>query len=368
MRHCVYYNRRNRDTFKTMRLNKGEYNMNYNVICSVMLAIAICGCRSKSETPPSNMEKLDIAVSDRADWLETTEDLEKVPFDIPPSLVVRMQNAYSVVRDKSLNITNNFDGEEVFGLSQCGFSNAVEIASRPRGEMKFCYDLLTEDERAKVWPFDVESFEAELESKMVCDEEGLYRLKPEFAEKAGGLKEDGLVAVNPTIRWVNHKMEQWATAQLDAVCKRMDDESFCKMSGAEVMPKGTIAWDMGEEEYFVISQGDGAWNPRDYMFVLWRDGDDPCVVASLDSFPNRKEGVAIRGWRYESICINNVAVLEWQHRSRRLSMNPWIMAHGLAIAAEEGVPAAEYNLKVLLDHMPELNEFLVAGESEGGHD
>ena len=27
MRRCVYYNRRNRDTFKTMRLNKGEYNM-----------------------------------------------------------------------------------------------------------------------------------------------------------------------------------------------------------------------------------------------------------------------------------------------------------------------------------------------------
>ena len=57
MRRCVYYNRRNRDTFKTMRLNKGEYNMNYNVICSVMFAIAICGCRSKSETPPSNTEK-----------------------------------------------------------------------------------------------------------------------------------------------------------------------------------------------------------------------------------------------------------------------------------------------------------------------
>lgn len=342
--------------------------MNYNVICSVMFAIAICGCRSKSETPPSNMEKLDIAVSDRADGLETTEDLEHVPFDIPPSLVVRMQNAYSVVRDKSLNITNNFDGEEVFGLFQCGFSNAVEIASRPRGEMKFCYDLLTEDERAKIWPFDVESFEAELESMMVCDEEGLYRLKPEFAEKAGDLKEDGLVAVNPTIRWVNHKMEQWAIQQMDAKFSRVDDETFCKMAGADELPEDVFAWDMGNEEYFVIIQRDGAWNPRDYMFVLWRDGDDPCVVASLDSFPNLKEGVAIRGWRYESICVNNVAVLEWQHRSRRLAMNSWIIAHGLAISAEDGLTIAEYNLKVLLDHMPELIEFLVADESEGWHD
>ena len=354
MRRCVYYNRRDRDDFKAMRLNKGEYNMNYNVICSVMFAIAICGCRSKSETPPSNTEKLDIAVSDRADWLETTEGLANVPFEIPRSLVVRMQNAYSVVRDKSLNITNNFDGEEVFGLSQCGFSNAVEIASRQRGEMKFCYDLLTEDERAAVWPFDVESFEAELESKMVCDEEGLYRLKPEFAEDIRGLKEDGLVAGNPTSRWVNHEMEQWATAQLDAVCKRMDDESFCKMSGAEVMPKGTIAWDMGEEEYFVISQGHGAWKPRDYMFVLWKDGMDPYVVVSLESFPNRKEGVAIRGWRSSPICENNVAVLEWQHRSHRLSMNPWRMLEGLVGAAEEGIVIARDNLKILLSHIPEL--------------
>ncbi len=342
--------------------------MNYNVICSVMFAIAICGCRSKSETPPSNMEKLDIAVSDRTDGLETMEDLEKVPFDIPPSLVVRMQNAYSVVRDKSLNITNNFDGEEVFGLSQCGFSNAVEIASRPRGEMKFCYDLLTEDERAKIWPFDVESFEAELESMMVCDDEGLYRLKPEFAEKAGGLKEDGLVAVNPTIRWVNHEMEQWAIQQMDAKFSRIDEKTFRKISGEETIPEEIVAWTMGDEEYFMIVRSDGAWNSRDYMYVLWRDGDDPCLVASLDSFPNRKEGVAIRGWRYESICVNNVAVLEWQHRSRRLAMNPWIIAHGLAISAEDGLTIAEYNLKVLLDHMPELNEFIVAGELEGGHD
>ena len=80
--------------------------MNYNVICSVMFAIAICGCRSKSETPPSNTEKLDIAVSDRADGLETTEDLENVPFDIPPSLVARMQKAYDIVQDPARPLKN----------------------------------------------------------------------------------------------------------------------------------------------------------------------------------------------------------------------------------------------------------------------
>ena len=328
--------------------------MNNKLMCIVMLAVAICGCRTKPEQPPSSAEKLDIEVSDRANWLEATEGLSNVPFDIPPSLVVRMQKAYNIVRDKSFNITNNFDGEEWFGLSQWGVSNAFEIVSRPRGKMKFCHDLLTEDERAKIWPFDVEPFEAELESKMVRDEEGMYRLKPKFAEDGGELKEDGLVAVNPTIRWVNHEMEQWAIAQLDAVCKRIDDEAFCKMSGDEVMPEGTLAWDMGEGEFFVISQNDGAWETRNYMFVLWKEGMDSYVVASLESFPNRREGVALRGWRDSPICANNVAVLEWQHRSQRTLMNPWRIMQGLLIAEEAGLIIARDNLSVLLTHMPEL--------------
>ena len=309
-------------------------NHKMNAISVAMLAIAMCGCEPKPEQPPSQAENAE--------------------FDIPASLIVRMQNAYSVVRNKNFGIVDAFDGEEVFGLSQLGMENAAEIASRPRGEMKFSTDLLTEAERAKFWPFDVESFEAELESKMVRDEEGLYRLKPEFGEGVGGLKEDGLVAVNPTIRWVNHEMEQWATAQLDAVCNRMDDETFCKMSGDEAMPEGTKAWRMGEDEFFVISGSDGAWEQRDYMFVLWQEGKDPCVVASLNSFPNREEGIALLGWRDSSICANNVAVLEWQHRSQRLSMNPWRIKQMLFIAADEGVEVAKDNLKVLFDHIPEV--------------
>ena len=307
------------------------------------LAVVLCGCGAESPE-------------------KGCVECQNVDFDIPKSLLTRMYEAHNAARDVSFNITNAFDAEEMFGLANCGMANADEIVARPRGEMKFCNDLLTEEERAEIWPFDVEAFESELEAKMVRDEDGLYRLRPETAEEEGGAKEDGLVASNPTIRWVNYEMEQWAIRQMDAKFNRVDEETFCKMAGADELPEDLFAWDMGNEEYFVIIQRDGAWNPRDYMFVLWRDGDDPCVVASLDSFPNRKEGVAIRGWRYELICVNNVAVLEWQHRSRRLSMNPWNMAQGLAIAAEEGLTIAEYNLKVLMDHIPELSAFFVAAE------
>lgn len=316
--------------------------MKMMMVCCV--AVLLCGCGAE---PPE----------------KGCVEGQNVDFDIPKSLLTRMYEAHNAARDVSFNITNAFDAEEMFGLANCGMANADEIVARPRGEMKFCDDLLTEEERAEIWPFDVEAFEAELEAKMVRDGGSLYRLRPETAEE-GAVKEDGLVASNPTIRWVNHEMEQWATEQMDAKFNRMGEETFCKMFGEESMPEDFVVWDMGEEEYFMIIQRDGAWNSRDYIFVLWRDGEDPCVVASLDSFPNRKEGVAIRGWRYESICVNNVAVLDWQHRSRRLSMNPWVIAKGLAIAAEEGVTVAEYNLKVLLDHIPELGPFFVAAESD----
>lgn len=320
--------------------------MKMMMVCCV--AVLLCGCGAE---PPE----------------KGCVEGQNVDFDIPKSLLTRMYEAHNAARDVSFNITNAFDAEEMFGLANCGMANADEIVARPRGEMKFCDDLLTEEERAEIWPFDVEAFEAELEAKMVRDGGSLYRLRPETAEE-GAVKEDGLVASNPTIRWVNHEMEQWATEQMDAKFNRMGEETFCKMFGEESMPEDFVAWDMGEEEYFMIIQRDGVWNSRDYIFVLWRDGEDPCVVASLDSFPNRKEGVAIRGWRYESICVNNVAVLDWQHRSRRLSMNPWVIAKGLAIAAEEGVTVAEYNLKVLLDHIPELGPFFVAAESDDKKD
>ena len=90
-------------------------------------------------------------------------------------------------------------------------------------------------------------------------------------------------------------MEQWAIQQMDAKFSRIDEKTFRKISGEETRPEEIVAWAMGDEEYFMIVRSDGAWNSRDYMFVLWRDGDDPCLVASLGSFPNRKEGVSEPG-------------------------------------------------------------------------
>lgn len=241
------------------------------MMCCV--AVLLCGCATKQPEKIGNEGDWDMDVSRRAQWLDKTEGLENVDFDIPKALLTRMYEAHNAAREVNFNITNALDAEEMLGLANCGMTNADEIVARPRGEMKFCSDFQTEEERAEVWPFDVEAFESELEAKMVRDDDGLYRLRPETAEEESGAKEDWLVASNPTIRWVNYAMEQWTIRQMDAKFNRVDEETFCKMAGADEMPEDVVAWDMGNEEYFVIFQRDGAWNSRDYVYMLWRGRD-----------------------------------------------------------------------------------------------
>ena len=52
--------------------------------------------------------------------------------------------------------------------------------------------------------------------------------------------------------------------------------------------------------------------------------------------------------------IHNLAVLEWRHRVNRLSMEPRRIRRMLEVSKEKDVPAAEGNLKVLRDHIPEV--------------
>ncbi|MGN0833320.1 MAG: hypothetical protein ACI4RD_06690, partial [Kiritimatiellia bacterium] len=94
------------------------------------------------------------------------------PFDIPPSLIRRMEMAHYTARNRALGRINN-DGEEMLALfalaasdgSGGAFPNAHIIAARPRGEMRFCNDCLNEKERERLWPFEVEKFERSLEAK-----------------------------------------------------------------------------------------------------------------------------------------------------------------------------------------------------------
>ena len=294
---------------------------------------------------------------------DSTLEANAKPFNIPPSLIFRMDVAHSVALSKELNISNDFDKLELVALGKAGFTNAYEISMRPRGEMKFCDDQLSEGERKSLWPFEVEAFEKSLEQKLVRDKSGRYRLVRKYLSGNAKAGDDELEASNPTIRWVNHEIERWAIQQLDSKFKRMDGKSFCRMSGDEKMPEDMFAWEldkMGKDgsgrECFVIQRGEGAWNPREYMYLLW-DGKDRVVpVASFASFPNRKEAAALRTYVCDIAALHNLAVLEWRHRVNSVSMNPWRIKTYLEKAQKLGVPMAERNLKILLDHIPEVNE------------
>lgn len=296
----------------------------------------------------------------------TTPDAETnvVPsgaaFDIPPPLRVRMEAAYNAARDKRLTLTGRIDVYEFIGLNKGGtFTNALEIAKRPRGEMVFCDDGLTEAERARLWPFDVEAFERTLERKMVRDTQGCYCLKAAYAEGLGALGADGNLAANPTIRWVNGEIERWAVGQMDGVFKRVDDKTVCRMFGWEEPDEDMTIWtlDADEGRYFAVSRREGAWEPRDYFFVRW-DGEDGSAIplAAFTTFPTRREAMTFRS--RTGAAANNLAVLEWRHRVNQGFMDPRMIAALLGRAYESGVPTALANLKILLDHIPEVADFV----------
>ncbi len=271
-------------------------------------------------------------------------------FDIPASLVDRMRVSYNLVRNKMTGGPENLDGEELMALMMLGYGNAPEIAERLRGEMVFTDDGLSEEERRELWPFDMEAFEATLEAELERDEKGLYRKKD---------AEGGTFPFNPTMRWINAELEQWAVGRLDAAFTRMAPGVHAKMTGepeeeGEEIPMWAIPGDGGE--YFAIERSDGAWEVRLYQYVLWDGKGKPTLLGEFYSFPSRKEAVAMRTARHDVRSLHNMAVLYWRHRVFPMHFNPAEIKEMLELAQQDGVSCAKANLTVLESHIPEANQ------------
>ena len=271
-------------------------------------------------------------------------------FSIPKSLVLRMYEAEDSFRDRSLA---GPDGKPPFndllefvGLTACGDDDlAFAAKDRPRGTMALVPDGLTDEERRKLWPFDIAGFERELERRMVRGEDGCYRLRDEDGTE---------VAANPTIRWANAEIASWATRELDRCSPRLTPRECEALLGSEEMPEGAAAWRLDPQHCFLLETGDGAWNPRTYTFLLWDGTNDPSILASFDSFPGDREAVAALLLGHRASSANNLAVLEWRHQSLRDSMIPGRIRQFLELARDAGVPVAERNLEVLRSHLPEV--------------
>lgn len=275
-------------------------------------------------------------------------------FDIPPSLVQRMTLAHNAARDKMLadqgEDPGNIDGEEFMALAMAGWKNAEQIATRPRGKMVFADDGLDEAGRRALWPFDFETFEASLEERLGREEHGLFCLKDEEGEPS--------TPSNPTFRWVNEQIETWAVEQLDARFGRLDEETFRAMHGGTAPSDDMRGWPIDREsgEYFFIGRTDGAWNLREYIYLRWDGEGDPVSFAQFESFPSRREAVAMRTLLKEPAALNNMAALIWEHRVDRLEMDPQGLKTLLELAARQGVACAKDNLAVLRAHIPEVDE------------
>lgn len=283
-------------------------------------------------------------------------------FDIPPSLVSKMYQAHNAFRDNWLGKGAVGDGEELMSLMMLGFDNAIEIAQRPRGEMSFAYDGFSDEQRKNLWPFDIESFEASLEAQLGRGENGLYGLKLENGE--------GLEPSNPTIRWANGEIETWAVKQLDSKFKRMEKSSYDEMMAlleegeqdgeSDDALEKPLAWIIAEDddasEYFLIIRNGGAWDLRSYVHVIWDRNLGPCKSADFDSFPSKKEATAMLTWRKNPCSLNNMAVLQWRHRTFRVGMDPGDVKVMLEAAADGHVKCASKNMAVLLKHIPEIND------------
>ncbi len=272
-------------------------------------------------------------------------------FDIPESLIVKMYHAHDALRDRNLKL-KGMDAQELYSLALIpGLTNAEVIASRPRGEMKFVDDLNSEEERLKLWPFEIEKFEAQLLSQMVKDENGLY-----CRTNSAGVAD----ASNPTIRWVNREIAEWTIREMDKRHKRLGAADVRTVTGIGNPGEGITAWRIDEMYCYVLAKSDGAYGPYGHAFAIWngKGGGDAFVmpVATFDSFPNAKEAVAALCFHCDAASLNNLAVLQWRHRIDRLSMDPWTILALLEKAKKCGVPTAEGNLKTLLSHMPEVKE------------
>ena len=218
-------------------------------------------------------------------------------------LLTKMLNAYDDWEAARLDLSN---------------TNAVAVATRrriaSRKYMKYCGDNQTEEIRRKAWPFDVEGFERDLAEKIVRDECGLYRVIGDCNEYDEGTADDGNVAVRPSIRWVNRKIEAWATNALDSAYRRLSGDEAVRLLDAKSVTDGTFAWAVGTNEYFVIQRNDEdhAFESRDYIYMCRDGAAKPKIAASFNSMPNSKAMYAVRSCMdADDMGQNNVAALMW---------------------------------------------------------
>ena len=233
-------------------------------------------------------------------------------------------------------------------------TNSMEAAVKSRMAsrvcMRYCDDGLSEEARWQAWPVDVEAFERELAGKIARTDCGLYCVKGECNDYGEGTMDDGNVAINPSIRWMYRKMEEWATNALDSVYRRLPRGEMERMLGADSINDGTFCWNIDTNEYFIIQriEEDDTFEPRDYLYVRWDGTGAPAIAAAFNSLPDSRTMQAVRS------CIagdpagrNNMAALMWNEVVDRNAADTTVIRRFLKAAKEAGNEVAAGNLVMM---------------------
>lgn len=233
-------------------------------------------------------------------------------------------------------------------------TNSMEAAVKSRMAsrvcMRYCDDGLSEEARRQAWPFDVAAFERELAGKIARTDCGLYCVKGECNDYGEGTMDDGNVAINPSIRWMNRKMEAWATNALDGAYGRLSRGEMERMLGTASVNDGTFCWKVGANEYFIIQrvEEDSAFASRDYIYMRWDGAGEPVIAATFNSLPDAKIMSAVRS------CIagspagrNNLAALMWNEVVDRNEADTTVIRRFLKAAKEAGNEVAAGNLVMM---------------------
>lgn len=254
-------------------------------------------------------------------------------------LLTKMLNAYDAWEAVRWDLSN---------------TNSLETATRQRiaaiKYMKYCDEGMDGEEQRKSWPFDVDAFESGLAQKMVYDKYGLYCVKGEYNDYDEGILEDGNVAVNPSIRWMNRKAEEWATNVLDGVYKRLAKDELERMLDAKIVNDGAFCWAIGTNEHFIIQRvdEDHGFESRDYIYMCWDGKAEPRIGASFKSMPNSKSMFAVRSCMAGNpVGRNNMAALMWNQVADRGATDVDMIKRLLKSAKKAGVVVAADNLKIL---------------------
>ena len=254
-------------------------------------------------------------------------------------LLTKMLNAYDVWEADSWDLSNT---------SLSGTATKKRIADRRY--MKYCDDGVNDEVRCKAWPFEVDEIENRLSQKMTCDKNGLYCVLGECNDYDEGIMDDGNVAINPSVRWMNRNMEEWATNALDGMYGRLPEDKMVKMLGEDSINDGTFCWAVGTNEYFIIQriEEDHAFESRDYIYMLWDGMGEPMIAATFNSLPNSQTMYAVRSCMAgDPVGRNNMAALMWNEVADRGEKDDEKIRRFLEAAKKAGVAVAVENLDIM---------------------